>query len=232
MLNEEIIKYILLVTIFVTVINFLQKFLSDLMVFVKDVFLQNKLKHETKKYIKRKIKEEETNIVKRFYGLFEFDLENCNDKEAIKKDYCYIIKDKIKTKYKKCDLKINATNKIFFSCGDFQKFYDVVNDMVNLYKFFLDINKKRYIKTNLRFSLWGQANSIDNKQAYKKLCEMNSFNLINQVIVNEGIYKQYQKLNLNNLNFLPNGLIQSEKNNESFEIYRLLKIPISKSYDK
>ena len=218
---EELVKYAIIFAIAAVVLNILVKILIYFKRVFHDKYEEYKMRQHAKAYIKKKNSEEKPKTNK-YFGLLEFLLENSDDEESLKKDYCSIIKDKIKSKYKNIFSQFSATDKIFFSSGDFSMIDDVVNDLIKLYKFFADINTKRNITTKLKFSLWAKPGNISTQTAYKVLDELNNLNYVNQVIASDEVYKEYQKHNTNGFNFNSHGIIKLN-DDEDLEIYRLIK---------
>ena len=220
---EEIVKYIVIGTVAIVALNYLGKFFTILNQFLSAKLEENKYRKYAKEYIKKQNELIKIPVPVKFYGLFEFQLKNSNDEVNLKKDFCSMIKEKIKTKYKNINMQINATDKIFFNCSDFSKIDVLIDDFIKLYNFFVDINKKRNIKTDLKFSIYAKAGDINKQTVYKMLSEINSLSFENQIVANDEIYKQYKKQGLSFFSFDPRGLIKLVENDEEIELYRLVK---------
>ncbi len=221
----EIVKYIFIVAILSVIFNILSKIYGYFKDFVKEKQQEKKLITITKDYIKKKHKKEKEIYIEKFFGLFELDIQKCEEAETIKKECCSIVKDKIIAKYNL--LKVNSTDKIFFNSRDFSNLSNIINDFVKLFNLVVDINKKRKITTNLKFSIWAKEGHASLQEAYKVLNEINNLGFLNQVMSNEVIYKQYIKLHLKGLDFHPHGVVRLIENDEDVELYRLLKSSIS-----
>ena len=222
---QTVAAYVILIAIAVFIFNLFYGACNDMVQWVRDKSKEDKLKKVSRDYIKQKKYEEKSLIPEKYFGLFEFIFENCNDEEDLKKEYCSIIKEKMDLKHKNSKLKINATDKVFFNGTDFSKLEVIVDDFVKLYSFFVNINQKRHIKTGLRFSIWSKPGVTSLQQAFKVLSELNSLNFKNQVIVNDIIYQECKKQYLEIFEFLPNGIIKLTETDEDFDLYRLIKIP-------
>ena len=221
----EIVKYLFIGTILLCIFNIISKIYGKFKEFLKKKQQEKKLIKLTKKKIEKKEKKEKEIYIEKFFGLFELDIQNCEEAETIKKECSSIIKDKILAKYSL--LKINSTDKIFFNSRDFSNLSNIINDFVKLFSYIADINKKRKITTRLKLSIWAKEGHTNLQEAYRVLNEINNLGFLNQVMSNEVIYKQYMKLNLNGLNFHPHGVIRLIENDEDVELYRLLKSSIS-----
>lgn len=232
MMVEEIVKYIVIATILLVAANYLGKVFTSIKDFLNAKYDEYKFKKQAQKYVKIKEEEQKKSVPQIYFGLFQFIFENCDDEENIKKEYCAIIKEKLKSKYKNIDFRINATDKVFFNSRDFSQIDYIVEDFIKLYNFFENINKKRNIKTSLKFSLWTKSENINTQKAFKVLSEMNELDYINQVIANEEMYRQYKKEGLNMFDFHPMGVIKLVENDEDFELFRLLKSSVAKSDNK
>ena len=220
---EEVVKYAIIAVIAVIVLNILEKIYSVLRKFIISKAHEHKINKHINAYIKKKIKEEKESVVYKYFGMLEFSFINCTDEESLKKDFCSIIKEKMESKHKNAFTHLNATDKIFFVSNKFNMLDGLVDDFIKLYRFFVDINKKRNITTNLKFSLWTKPGDISMQNAFKVLSELNGLNYINQVIANDEIYKQYQKNKLGLFNFAPYGVIKLVESDEDFELFRLVK---------
>ena len=221
---EQIVGYIVLGTILLIALNFAGDIFGNFKDFLKGKKVEYDLKKQAVKYMNEKREQEKESRVDRFYGLIEFDFENCENPDGLRKDICLIIEEKMKSKYKITELHINATDKIFFNCNNFSIFDNIINDFIKLYNYFSDIHKKRHIKTSLKFSLWAKPDIASTQKTYKVLSEMNNLNYINQVICNDIVYQQYKKEKLKMFNFLSHGIITLLESDEDFELYRLLKV--------
>ncbi len=229
---EQIVKYLVVAAALLFILNLLERLCKITIEFIKDGLDEHKLIKTTKEYLKKKNKEEKKLVVNKFYGLFEIDIKKCDDELAIKKEYCLTIKDKIQSKYKNCGLQITATDKIFFNCSNFQIIDDIVDDLVKLFSFFVDINKKRKFLTTLRFSLWAKSGNNNTQEAYKLLSGINNLGFENQVMANDIIFKEYQKEGLKKMSFLPYGVVKLLENDEEIELFKLSKSPVAKSDDE
>ena len=227
---EDLIKYIVALTIAIIVYNIVSKLFSNLFDDLKDKLLEFKFKKQAEEYVDESMKKVKAEPVPvKYYGMFEFIIENCDDGENLKKDYFSVVQSQIKAKYKSVISNISATDKIFFSFNNFSKFDSLVEDLIKLYDFFGNVNKKRNIKTNLKFCIWTAPGEISTQEAYDKLCKLSNLNFVNQVIANQEIYKQYKKYNLKSFTFNPLGIVQAAESNEEIELYRLLKVSVAKS---
>ncbi len=219
---EQVVIYMILGTILIVVLYHVGKFADFIKSFLSEKFAEYKHRKYAKEYIKKQKKIEKEVVPEKFYGLVEFEIENYNDEQSIKKDYCSIIREKIKSKYGE-NMQINATDKIFFNSRDFSKMDNIIDDFIKLYNYFVKINKKKEIKTNLKFSLIAKPKNINTQEVFKILSEINNLNYLNQVISNEEIYKEYKKHGLTMFNFNPRGIVRLVENDEDIELYRLIK---------
>ena len=232
MLAEEIFKYLVIITVLLITINTLGKIFAGIKHFLNLKYKEYKHYLNIKKCAKQKLEKQKNSIPNIYFGLFQFDFENCDSEEDVKKEYCCAIKEKMKSKYSNSDVHINATDKIFFHSRDFSKLDMLVDDLIKLYNFFENINKKRNIKTNLKFAMWAKPNNVSIKQAYKILNEINNLDYTNQVIVNDVIYNQYKYQGFKMFDFEPRGIVKLIENDEDFELYRLLKSSVAKPDNK
>ena len=162
---EEVVKYIIIITILFFVFDLFIKIFDSIKKFVLEIYNTCVINYKIKKYIKEKIAEQENNIPLRYYGLFEFLFDNCKDEQRLKRECSWIVKEKIKSKYKYVNTSLSDDNKIFFSSTNFLKIDSVIDDFVEFYNNFSEISKKKNIKTYLKFCLWTKAGNITAKQA-------------------------------------------------------------------
>lgn len=229
---EETVKYIVIATVVLIILNFVGRMFTNFKDIIKSAVKQSRLKKISKKYIKEKDKEEKELTVNKYFGLFEILIDNSDDEETIRRDCCSIIKDKIKAKYVNHGLVLTVTDKIFFNCSDFSIAYDLVEDIVKLFNFFVDIHKKRKIRLTLKFSLWAKPEHASLQEAYKILSQINSLDFENFVMANNIFYKQYKKEGLKGFDFCPHGIVKLVESDEDVELYRLLKSSVPQSDDK
>ncbi|MBQ8476413.1 hypothetical protein IJ531_05050, partial [bacterium] len=130
---QQIVGYIVIAAILTIVLNIFSKIFASIKYFFQGKKIEQQLKKQAQEYINKKTEQEKDSSVRKFYGLFEFDFKDCPDEEGLKKDYCSMIDEKIRTKYRNSSLQLSATDKVFFNCSDFSKLDNIVDDFVKLY---------------------------------------------------------------------------------------------------
>ena len=223
-MSDEILKYLLIIALIFIILSYIDKVYTALKEILSQKFSELKFKIKHIAYLSESAKREKEAIVLNYYGLFEFEFENCSDKENLKKELCLDIGNKIKTKYKGSSLRLTATDKVFFNCSDFSKLEVLIDDFLQLYSFYASINKKRQINTNLKFSVWAGSGHVNLQRAYNVLSELNSLNFLNQVIANEKVYNRCKQEGLYVFKFNPYGLIKLSESDEEFELYKLQRL--------
>ena len=166
---------------------------------IEEEEFRKRAKKQSVKVLKEK-KEEQRNIIltNTFYGLFEIKLsyiqgvnKSENKLQRLKNEYFKMITRKLKNKYLKVKFAIN--NKIFIVAENFDDFESLVTDIVRIYKVLLEIDSKKFIKTELIFSLWMNNEPTSAKYALEVLTKINALNHVNKVVATSVIQKRYEK---------------------------------------
>ena len=76
---EDIIKHILIITVMIVIINILVSSFGDFIEFLKNQIEKLKMKLLISQRINEQNLKEKNKVIYKYYGLFEFKFENCND---------------------------------------------------------------------------------------------------------------------------------------------------------
>ena len=146
-----------------------------------------------------------------FFGLLEFDLKYYDylfkDEsvlEKLKSQYTSMVSLKLMEKYPK--IAFENSNKLFFTCKDFSKLHYLIQDIAQLYSVFLEIGNKKNIKTDISLSFWAGNKSINPKEAFKILNEINKLGYKNKIVMSSGMYYRYQKETTKHFDFVSLGI--------------------------
>ena len=220
---EQIVSYIIIITIFLFTINILRDIYVVLEKFLRDKYSKYQYKIRAQNYIRQKEKEEKDKKIYKYFGLFELIFENCAEEEAAKKECYQIIQEKLKTQYKHNNLQTYLLGKLFFECSDFSAVDRLINDLIEFFEYFKAANNKKSIKTNVKISFFAKDGNPSFVDIQKILLQMSAISSKDQVIANDGFYNQYKQEKLNFFEFNPKGLVNLSGSDENIEIYRLLK---------
>ncbi len=230
---EDIIKYVVIGTIGLVVFNVLVNIFDYLKDVFSDWITEIKFRNQARNYVQQNFKNKKhAKKPLRYYGLYEFVLDNCTDEEAYKKECFSAIKGQMKSKYFNISCEETNPDKMFFYFNDFLQFDNIINDLIKFYDFYGNINRKSNIRTDLKFCIWTAPGEITTQKAYDKLQNLSNLNFVNQIITNDEIYKEYKRHCLGLFNFNSLGIVKSSENDEEVELYRLLKVSVSKGNHK
>ena len=146
-----------------------------------------------------------------FFGLLEFDLKyydylfkDESNLEKLKAQYTSMLALKLLEKYPK--ITFENSNKLFFTCKDFSKLHYLIQDIAQLYSVFLEIGKKKNIKTDISLAFWAGNKSTNPKESFKILNEINKLGYKNKIVMSSGMYYRYQKETTKHFDFVSLGI--------------------------
>ena len=168
----------------------------------KIVDIERKQKERLEKTIKRaKEKIPKTNLftLTNFYGLFELNLKYMNPENKSKEDlirleseYLKMLCDNLSKKY--ANVKFDVSNRLFFVSNDFLIFDPLLIDIMKLYSIFVELDREKFIKTELLLSFAAGNNNNSDEYIKNFLKKINYLGYANKVIVVDKFIEKYKSL--------------------------------------